>query len=305
MLRVRLLVAALIIGPLLAIVVADYSIDFGAPGILLVPVGLIFGLIAAAEIVDMLKEKGHDPPAWTVHIGVAAVILAAAAPLGWGLVGAEYPPDCPLGKLGWPLFAAAVASILPFVAEMRRYKEPGRSTVNVALAIFIIAYIGLSIAFVAELRFFHSNEWGMAALVSLLLITKFSDAGAYFAGRSLGRHKLAPVISPGKTVEGAIGGVVAACLASWVFFQFIVPLMVPAPPPRTPLWGSLVYGLLIAVAGIVGDLAESLVKRDLGRKDSSRWLPGLGGVLDILDSVLVSAPPAFMCWAAGIVGPAS
>jgi phosphatidate cytidylyltransferase len=304
LLRVRLLVAALIILPLLAIVVADYWIDLGAPGILLVPVGLVAGLVAAAEILDMLKANGHDPAAWSVYTGITLVIVAAAAPLGWGLVGAEYPPDCPLGKLGWPLFAAAIASVLPFIAELLRYKEPGRSTVNVALSIFIIVYLGLSIAFVAELRFFHSNEWGMAALVSLLLITKFSDAGAYFAGKSLGRHKLSPVISPGKTVEGAIGGVLAACLASWVFFQFIAPRMVPQAAP-TPLWGTLVYGLLIATAGIVGDLAESLLKRDLGRKDSSRWLPGLGGVLDILDSVLIAAPPAFMCWAAGIVGPAA
>lgn len=302
MLRVRLLVATLIIVPLLAMVVADYSIDLGAPGILLVPIGLIAGLVAAAEIVDMLKANSHDPSAWSVYTGVAVVFLSAAIPLGWDLVGAEYPADCPLGKLGWPLFAVAIASVLPFVAELRRYKEPGRSTVNVALAIFIIAYLGLSLAFVAELRFFHSNEWGMAALVSLLFITKFSDAGAYFAGKSLGRNKLAPVISPGKTVEGAIGGVLAACIASWAFFQFIVPLIVPKAQ-TTPFWGSVTYGLLIAVTGIIGDLAESLLKRDLGRKDSSRWLPGLGGILDILDSVLVAAPPAFMCWAAGIVGP--
>lgn len=303
MLRVRLLVAALILVPLLALVAADYYIDLGAPGILLVPVGLAFGLVAAAEILDMLKENGHDPAAWTVYVGVAVILLAAAAPLGWGLLGAEYPADCPLGKLGWPLFAAAVAVVLPFVAEMRRFQEPGRSIVNVALAVFVIAYLGLSLAFIAELRFFHSNKWGMAALVSVLFVTKLSDTGAYFAGRLLGRRKLAPILSPKKTIEGAVGGIAAAAVASWLFFEFIVPLLVGEPDP-TPHWGRIVYGLLIAVAAIVGDLSESLLKRDLGRKDSSRWLPGLGGVLDILDSVLITAAPAFMCWAAGIVGPA-
>lgn len=303
MLRVRLLVATVILVPLLALVAADYLVDLGAPGILLVPVGLVFGLVAAAEIVDMLKENGHAPAGWSVYLGVAIVFLAAAAPLGWGLVGAEYPPDCPLGKLGWPLFAAAIAVVLPFVAEMRRFQEPGKSIVNVALGVFVIGYLGLSLAFIAELRFFESNEWGMAALVSVLFVTKMSDTGAYFVGRFWGRNKLAPVLSPKKTIEGAVGGIAVACIASWAFFDFIVPLIVDSPQP-TPVWGSVVYGLLISIAAIIGDLAESLLKRDLNRKDSSRWIPGLGGVLDILDSVLIAAAPAFMCWAAGIVGPA-
>ena len=303
MLRVRLLVATLILVPLIALVAADYFIDLNAPGILLVPIGLSFGLVAAAEIIDMLQENGHDPVAWTIYSGVAMILLASAAPLGWGLVGAEYPPDCPLGKLGWPLFAAAIAVVLPFIAEMRRFQKPGRSIVNVALAVFVIGFLGLSLAFIAELRFFYNNEWGMAALVSVLFVTKLSDSGAYFAGRFLGRNQLAPVLSPKKTIEGAIGGIGAACMASWFFFEFIVPKMIDSPTP-TPVWGSVSYGLLIAIAAIVGDLSESLLKRDLGRKDSSRWIPGLGGVLDILDSVLIAAAPAFICWAAGIVGPA-
>ena len=68
-----------------------------------------------------------------------------------------------------------------------------------------------------------------------------------------------------------------------------------------PWWGSVLYGLILALAGMLGDLAESLLKRDVGRKDSSRWLPGLGGVLDILDSLLLAAPPAYLCWVAELV----
>ena len=71
----------------------------------------------------------------------------------------------------------------------------------------------------------------------------------------------------------------------------------------SPRWGWLWYGLIVAVSGMVGDLAMSLFKRDVGRKDSSRWLPGLGGVLDVLDSVLAAAPAAYFCWVMGLVGP--
>lgn len=301
MLRWRLIFAAIIIAPLVGLVVADFHYNFGAPGILLMPVGLAVGLLAAGEILEMLKGKGHDPVAWPVYLGITLILAAACAPLGWQLAGVEYPADCPLGKLGWPLVAAALAIGLVFVGEMMRYKEPGGVIVNVALGVFTTLYIGLLLAFVAELRFFGSNERGMAALVSLLFVTKLSDTGAYFCGKSFGRHKLAPRLSPGKTIEGAIGGIVAACLASWVFFQFIAPRILGAGSPPSPLWGVLLYGAIIAVAGMLGDLSESLLKRDMQRKDSSSWLPGLGGVLDILDSILAAAPAAFVCWAAGIV----
>lgn len=300
-LRWRLLFAAIIIAPLVGLVYADFHYNFGAPGILLMPLGLVAGLLAAGEILDMLKGQGHDVVAWPVYTGITLILAAACAPLGWQLMGVEYPADCPLGKLGWPLAAAALSVGLVFVGEMMRYKEPGGVIVNVALGMFATLYIGLLLTFVAELRFFDSNERGMTALVSLLFITKLSDSGAYFVGKGIGRHKLAPRLSPGKTIEGAIGGIVAACLASWIFFQFIAPQILRAGTAPSPLWGVLLYGAIIAVAGMLGDLSESLLKRDMERKDSSRWLPGLGGVLDILDSLLAAAPPAYVCWAAGIV----
>jgi phosphatidate cytidylyltransferase len=79
--------------------------------------------------------------------------------------------------------------------------------------------------------------------------------------------------------------------------------MRPAPNiAAAPAWGWLAYGLIVGVAGMLGDLAESLIKRDLGRKDSSDWMPGFGGVLDVLDSILFAAPVAYLCWALGLVG---
>ena len=304
MLRWRLIFTAIILLPLLALVVVDYQNYFAAPGILLAPVGLIVALLAASEVLAMLRSNGHRPVGWTVYAGVSVIYVAACAPLGWSLLGQEYPPDCPLGKLGWPLVAAALAVGLVFLGEIVRYREPGGVIVNVALAMFAVMYLGLTCSFLAELRFFYDNQWGIAAFVSLLFVTKFSDVGAYTFGKLFGRNKLAPRLSPGKTIEGAVGGIATACLASWVYFQFIVPAMVANAGKPTPLVNSLIFGVLIALAGMLGDLSESLLKRDLGVKDSSSWLRGLGGVLDILDSVLAAAPVAFVCWAAGLVGPA-
>jgi phosphatidate cytidylyltransferase len=143
----------------------------------------------------------------------------------------------------------------------------------------------------------------MLALLSLLVIVKTADTGAFAFGKSFGRHKMTPALSPGKTWEGSIGGLATAGLASWAMFHFAGPELVGTGYVEPPLLAALAYGLLLGVAGIIGDLAESLLKRDMERKDSSSWLPGLGGVLDIIDSVLVAGPVAWLCWVFGLVGP--
>jgi phosphatidate cytidylyltransferase len=153
------------------------------------------------------------------------------------------------------------------------------------------------------------GRWGMLALVSLIATVKMSDIGQYTVGRLIGRHKLAPKISPGKTWEGVAGGVVFAAVTS-AYLVFWRPDMAQL---RTSLnWESAravllvratVYGALLAVAGMAGDLAESLLKRDAAMKDSSEWMPGFGGVLDLLDSLLVAAPVAYLFWAIRWIGP--
>ena len=303
MLRMRLLFAMLILIPLLGLLVTDFLFNGGVPGVWLAPVSLMISWVASAEILDLLRNKKHDVASWSVYTGVTLILAGAFAPMAWQLVGAVYPIDCPLAGMGLPMSAATAALAIVFVAEMRRYRQPGGVIVNVALATFAIMYIGLLMSFVVKLRMFHDNAWGMAALVSLVFVAKWSDVGAYTCGRMFGRHKLAPLLSPNKTIEGAVGGVVFAAIAAAVFFYGLIPLIVSADARVPAWWGCLVYGVVIALAGIIGDLSESLLKRDMERKDSSRWLPGLGGVLDILDSVLMAAPPAYLCWVAGLVGP--
>lgn len=113
---------------------------------------------------------------------------------------------------------------------------------------------------------------------------------------------MAPLLSPGKTIEGAAGALVFSCLGSWLTFHWLPGLPMNATLQGSPWWGWIAFGLLVGAAGMVGDLFESLLKRDVGCKDSSTWVPGFGGVLDIVDSLLLSAPVACFFWESGLVG---
>ncbi len=196
-------------------------------------------------------------------------------------------------------FALAIAVLLVVFGELWRYQKAGGNTANLAVGVFTLAYVGLMLWFAVQMRI----VWGIGALAAWVIVVKMGDTGAYTVGRLIGRHKMAPLISPGKTTEGAIGALVFACLGSWATFTWIVPFTVKGMGISPgAAWGWLVFGLLVGAAGILGDLAESFLKRDVGAKDSSTWMPGFGGVLDILDSLLLSAPVAWFCWATGLVG---
>ena len=191
-----------------------------------------------------------------------------------------------LANVSLPVFAI-------FIAEMVRYRQPGKSMANMAGGFLATVYVGMML----QLAVWFRLVWGVEALATWIVVVKMGDTGAYAVGRLLGRHKMAPLISPGKTIEGALGALCVACLASWIMICCVFPRATPGP-----WWGWIAFGLLVGAAGMVGDLAESLLKRDVGRKDSSDWLPGFGGVLDIVDSLLLSVPVAWFCWACGLVG---
>ena len=304
MLRWRLLSASVILAGLFTLLWLDFSHPLaGVPGTWLLPVFFVITVLATEEMLSLLAAKNLRPVAWPVYLGTLAIAVAACAPLWAALFHVTLPASATLGAFGWPLMALALAATLSFFAEMQRYERPGQSTVQIALAIVVMVYVGVLISFVAFLRQWQGNAWGLTALVSLILIVKMSDAGAYLFGRCFGRHKLTPVLSPGKTIEGAIGGLATACFAGWLMFEVVAPRIVGSGYVAPSIAAWLSYSLIVAVAGMIGDLAESLLKRDLQRKDSSTWLPGLGGVLDIIDSILIAAPPAFLCWALGLVGP--
>ncbi len=303
MLRWRLISAAIILAVLLALMWLDWRlILFGVSGAWLLPVLLVVCGLAAEEILDLLKAKQHRPLAAAVFLGCLLVPLAAALPILERLSGYRLNLFSPLALPALPMFALAASVVLVLVGEMARFKQPGDAIVRAALAIFAIGYIGLLSSFWVLLRLFRDNAWGMAALFSMLLIVKIADSGAYAVGRLCGRNKMTPLLSPGKTWEGTIGGIVTACVTSWLFFRFAAPWIVGSRYVEPAAWAAIAYGLLLAVAGMIGDLAESMLKRDMQRKDSSSWLRGLGGVLDIIDAPLVAGPVAWACWVLGLVG---
>ncbi|HEV7993635.1 MAG TPA: phosphatidate cytidylyltransferase [Gemmatimonadaceae bacterium] len=132
---------------------------------------------------------------------------------------------------------------------------------------------------------------GGALLVFPMVVTWASDIGAFFVGRAIGGRKLIPSVSPGKTVSGAIGGLLASMLVSWLYARSV---LVPVASLGFTPWGALGFGAIISIAAQIGDLFESLLKREGGVKDSSRIIPGHGGVLDRFDSLIFVLPVAYL-----------
>jgi phosphatidate cytidylyltransferase len=257
------------------------------PGIVLLPLAILLSLAAAGELLAMYRKQGHDPIAWIVYSGTLLVVLAAVMPV----MCPDLAISVHMGSLGSLAIGFASALLLALVGEMLRFHEPGTATINVALAFFATAYAGGLFAFLELVR-----SRGMLAFISLIAIVKMSDIGQYTAGRIFGKHKLAPRISPGKTWEGVAGGILFAWLAAWITFRFAHSSADSSFPD------VITYATVLALAGIIGDLAESLLKRDAGVKDSSTWMPGFGGVLDLLDSLLGAAPVAYLFWAMHWIG---
>ncbi len=290
MLRWRLILGA----ALIAALAAGCWLDLHSTGLVLAPLSLVVVLLASGEIIWLLRSAGIAVRPSVVYAGNLSLIASAWLPQWFAL------PSWPGGLAGvalvfvfWLLVALAVECIA--------YRKPGGITARLAATLFALAYVGLLASFWILLRLLPPvGAKGLVALVSLVIVVKMCDIGAYTVGRLVGRHKMAPYLSPGKTIEGAVGGIVFALLGAWLAFDWLLPWLAGGHV-STGRW--LAFGVVIGASGIFGDLAESLLKRDLGRKDSSTWLPGFGGVLDIVDSVLWAAPVAYAFWIFGWVDP--
>lgn len=181
---------------------------------------------------------------------------------------------------GWELLFIAVALLTLFVLQFSR-RENTNAVVGISTTMFGLLYIAWFFSFMIKIKLLPS---GTALVACLLLVTKGADIGAYLTGMRWGRHSLIPRISPNKTVEGTLGGVffgIAGAVASKFFL--------PAYPIFS--WPNMiVLGIVLSGLGMLGDLSESLIKRDCSTKDSSSVFPGMGGVLDVIDSLLFTAP---------------
>ena len=190
--------------------------------------------------------------------------------------------------------ASTLAFIIVFVmllAALRRawMKQTQEAIVRMAGTVLATLYLGGLAWFLIALRVKHSETGGFRGstmiIVMILLVVKFTDIGAYFGGRALGRRKLIPWLSPGKTWEGLFFGLLTAGGVAMLCAKWIEPLV---------WWKALLFGIIIGGIGQIGDLLESLMKRDAEVKDSGKLIPGFGGVLDVIDSPLLAAPFAYL-----------
>lgn len=154
----------------------------------------------------------------------------------------------------------------------------------ISTTLFGLMYVPWLLNFIQKINFFP-NVNGHFYLLYFLLITKFSDMGAYSVGSLIGKHKMIPRISPGKTWEGFAGAIVVSTVASLFFVHFARDEM-----PAMNWKHAIVLGVVLSIAAVIGDLIESLFKREAGVKDSGHLFPGIGGILDLLDSLLFNAP---------------
>jgi len=158
----------------------------------------------------------------------------------------------------------------------------------IAVTIFGLMYVPWLLNFIQKI-FFFPNVDGRYFLLYFILLTKFSDMGAYVVGSLIGRHKMIPRISPGKTWEGFGGAIVISTGASIAFVHFLGSHMYGMTYIH-----AIVLGIVLSITAVLGDLIESLFKRECGVKDSGSVLPGIGGILDLLDSLLFNAPIMYL-----------
>ncbi|MGQ4512642.1 phosphatidate cytidylyltransferase [Streptomyces sp. DW26H14] len=229
------------------------------------------GVIALAVVVGLWEltsrldeKKGIKAPILPLAVGGAMMVVAGYV---WGPQGA------------WLAMALTALAVLVW----RMTQPPDGYLRDVTAGVFAVFYVPFLATFVALLLTAHDGPW---RVLTFIILTVISDTGAYAVGWRFGTHKLAPRISPGKTREGLVGAVTFAMVAGALCMQFLVD--------DGAWWQGLLLGLGAAVSATLGDLGESMIKRDLGIKDMGTLLPGHGGIMDRLDSLLPTAPVVWL-----------
>ena len=292
MLKTRLWMGAVLVALTIGMLVGDQHLAPWFPFLFVFQFSL--SLIACHELVNLLGPQ-RVPQKAVCYLGVAVLVLA-----NW-LVHSSYlslSTSLPGGAGGewshasfWPFLMGILAGflLLIFLYEMATFAAPGRSVERMALTWLIIGYLGFLPCFFAQTRWIADDHQANSVRLALaVFVPKCCDIGAYTAGRLFGRHKMTPVLSPKKTWEGALGGLVTAALVAIGIDRFG-----PAAVLQKDLRWEVGFGLSVGLAGMLGDLAESLLKRDCQTKDASAAVPGFGGVLDVVDAILFAAPISY------------
>jgi phosphatidate cytidylyltransferase len=241
---------------------------------------LALGGLATWEFYSMLKA-GSIPAFGMFGVGTGLALMLVSWVTLQRTGGA-----CDGGE--WLVLLAAV--FLMFVRQFPQ-KFNDRPIETMAATLFGIMYVPFLFNFFSKILYSPSPSDGRMILLYMIIVVKFTDIGAYFVGCAIGRHKMFPRISPAKSWEGCIGGLVTGTAASLVYLYIAKG---GVGDLQVSLWHGLALGLLLGVAGILGDLAESMVKRAVGVKDSGSYIQGMGGVMDLLDSLLFAAPVLYV-----------
>ncbi len=244
---------------------------------------IIFAALALFEFFTMVRHRGiliHR----ALGVGLGIVFMSLVA---WRSLGERgqapfflFGPNATMLNWSWDIFWPATIVII-FLRQFTR-QNTFEALSGLATTLFGLAYIAGLFSYIFYIRAFAPDQ-GAWLVLFLILVTKMSDVGAFAVGNVAGRHALVSRISPRKTVEGFVGGVTFSGVTAWVAVG-MVPRLAGRPA------AAVLLGMFLGVCSQLGDLAESLIKRDCQIKDSGRFFPGMGGVLDVLDSLLFTAP---------------
>ena len=245
---------------------------------------LPLALLVLLLIVPAVEEMARLAQSAGVRL-LSVSALAGSAMLGtlpyWWGIARDLRPH---GQDVLPVLGFVV--LVVFAEQMIRYRVEDAFR-RVAATFLTVLYLGVGAACILMLRI----EYGLAMLLGFLIAVKLTDVGAYFTGVLAGKHKMIPWLSPGKSWEGLVGGIVFA-MGGAIAWAWWAPMSLRGNDVR--LWQAAAFGLAMALAGQFADLCESLLKRSAGIKDSGQFVPGFGGLLDILDSPLLASPVALM-----------
>lgn len=278
MLKHRLLVGV----PMAAIALGLFAADRGPyyPGLFVL--ALLVGIVCVREL-RLFVPAAVRPRLAVTTCGVVLVLAA-----NWYGVAARPPDSAMPPSSPWPavLFTLTAMFLLAATYEVLTFTGDGTATGRLVGTVFAVVYLGVLPAFLIQLRWLPVV--GLWAVLATVFVPKVGDIGAYFTGRLLGRHRMTPILSPKKTWEGLAGGLLAAA-GTAVGISLAAPTMFSRGQAE-----AATFGVTIGIVGVIGDLFESLLKRDAQMKDASASIPGFGGALDVIDSVLYAAPVAYL-----------
>jgi phosphatidate cytidylyltransferase len=284
-LRRRLTFGSIMLAALAGVLVLDWWLDSvtGVKGLGVLAILLLAVPLGVVELAELFTARDVRPFRIIASVGGIAIVLHAF------LTQFETFKPAATGTLALLMIAVPLASALRMAA--RRQTE--RAILAMAGTLLATMYLGGLAWFLMAVRVKEVAAIGNTPLfegttlhiVMILLCVKFTDIGAYFTGKNFGKHKLIYWLSPGKTWEGLVGGLVVAAG---------VGAIITMPLTGLVWWQGLFFGAILGLVGQMGDLLESLMKRDAAMKDSGQLIPGFGGVLDVIDSPLVAAPAAYL-----------